>query len=177
MSVLVGIALGFLAHAVFPQHAPSARPTAAMDAEVVSGIGRRAIAATIIILPLHLSLTADGLAAMVVLFTVATMLRQQRIARSAAYAVSFAAGNLLGGLLAVVAVTVVNLHETIAVLATVTAAFALLIAWQLDRVPALSHVLLPGFVAFALLFVLSFRSEERRVGKESVSTCRVRWSP
>src|SRR3546814_17917728 len=112
MSVLVGIALGFLAHAVFPQHAPSARPTAAMDAEVVSGIGRRAIAATIIILPLHLSLTADGLAAMVVLFTVATMLRQQRIARSAAYAVSFAAGNLLGGLLAVVADPVVNLHET-----------------------------------------------------------------
>src|SRR3546814_9846628 len=32
-------------------------------------------------------------------------------------------------------------------------------------------------LAFALRRVLSARSEERRVGKECVSTCRSRWSP
>src|SRR3546814_17922521 len=34
----------------------------------------------------------------------------------------------------------------------------------------------PGFVG-GLDFGLEFRSEERRVGKECVSTCRSRWSP
>src|SRR3546814_11624534 len=32
----------------------------------------------------------------------------------------------------------------------------------------------PGYIAY---FVLPARSEERRVGKECVSTCRSRWSP
>ena len=53
---------------------------------------------------------------------------------------------------------VVSLHDTIAVLATVTAASALLIALWLERVPALAHVLLPGFVGFAVLFGLAFTS-------------------
>lgn len=156
ISVSVGIALMFLAHVAFPRQALVTKPSAAVEAGPVDGISRRAIAATAVILPLHLLLTADGFAAMVVLLTVATMLRQQRIAQSTAYAVSFAAGNLLGGLLAAVAVTMVGLHDSVAVLAAVTAACALFIAWQLDRGPALAHVLLPGFVAFALLFGLAF---------------------
>lgn len=156
VSVSVGIALVFLVHAAFPRRAPVTKPEAAAEAGPVGGTGRRAIAATLIILPLHLLLTADGFAAMVVLLTVATMLRQQGIAQSTSHAVSFGAGNLLGGLLAAVAVTVVGLHDTVPVLATVTAAFALFIAWQMERAPALTHVLLPGFVAFALLFGVAF---------------------
>ena len=109
-------------------------------------------------LPLHLALTADGFAAMVVLLTVATMLRQMRIEKAAGYAANCVAGNLLGGLLAAAAVMVVSLHDTIPVLATVTAASALIIAWWLERVPALAHVLLPGFVGFAVLFGLAFTS-------------------
>src|SRR3546814_19168431 len=32
-------------------------------------------------------------------------------------------------------------------------------------------------ISFAASFIAWFRSEERRVGKECVSTCRSRWSP
>ncbi len=155
LSVAFGIALVFLAHAVFPQRAPSAG-AAATDAGAPVGVTSRAMVATLIILPLHLVLAADGLAAMVVLLTVATMLRQVRIELAARYATSFAAGNLLGGLLAAAAVRVVSLHATIPVLTTVVVAAALLIAWRIERVPMFAHVLLPGFVAFTVLFGLAF---------------------
>jgi hypothetical protein len=154
ISVAFGIALVFLAHAVFPQRAATA--SNAVEAGPIVGVDARAMVATLIILPLHLALTAEGFAAIVVLLTVATMLRQVRIERAAGYAASFAAGNLLGGLLASAAVMVVSLHDTIPVLAAVVAASALLIAWRIERVPALAHVLLPGFVAFAVLFGLAF---------------------
>jgi len=153
ISVAFGIALVFLAHAVFPQRAPTAGAAAAGP---IVGVGVRAMVATLIILPLHLALTADGFAAMVMLLTVATMLRQVRIEQAAGYAAIFAAGNLLGGLLAAAAVMVVSLHDTIPMLAAVAAASALLIARRIERVPALAHVLLPGFVAFAVLFGLAF---------------------
>jgi hypothetical protein len=156
ISVAFGIALVFLAHAVFPQRALITGTVAATGPIV--GVGARVLVATLIILPLHLALTADGFAAMVVLLTVATMLRQVRIEQAADYAANVAAGNLLGGLVAAVAVMVVSLHDTIPVLATVAAASALIIAWWLERVPALAHVLLPGFVGFAVLFGLAFTS-------------------
>src|SRR3546814_7451275 len=37
--------------------------------------------------------------------------------------------------------------------------------------------LLPGFLMRLLEVSAAFRSDERRVGKECVSTCRSRWSP
>jgi hypothetical protein len=124
----------------------SAAPRAARD---LAGLRRITLFA--------IALTADGFAAMVVPLTVATMLRQVRIEKAADYAASVAAGNLLGGLLAA-AVMVVNLQDTIPVLATVAASAAILIAWWLERVPALAHVLLPGYVGFAVLFGLAFTS-------------------
>lgn len=89
LSVAFGIALVFLAHAAFPQQAPSAGAPAAEEGAPV-GVTSRAMMATLIILPLHLVLVADGLAAMVVLLTVATMFRQVRIELAARYATSFA---------------------------------------------------------------------------------------
>src|SRR3546814_9564623 len=50
-------------------------------------------------------------------------------------------------------------------------ALALLTTWT-GRVPPFQLLAL----AFGIAFALS-RSEERRVGKECVSTCRSRWSP
>src|SRR3546814_19170319 len=38
-------------------------------------------------------------------------------------------------------------------------------------------VVIPEFVFVAFQMTFSARSEERRVGKECVSTCRSRWSP
>src|SRR3954469_6023669 len=58
ISVAFGIALVFLAHAVFPQRAPTAGAVAV--AGPIVGVGARAMVATLIILPLHLALTADG---------------------------------------------------------------------------------------------------------------------
>ncbi|MBB3268663.1 hypothetical protein FHW79_006338 [Azospirillum sp. OGB3] len=160
LSVAFGIALVFLAHAIFPQRAQIAGAAAAVAAAAEAGalveVTSRAMVAALIILPLHLLLAADGLAAMVVLLTVATMLRQVRIEQAARYAMTFAAGNLLGGLLAAAAVEVVSLHATIPVLATNVVAAVLLIAWWVERVPTFAHVLLPGFVAFTVLFGLAF---------------------
>src|SRR3546814_5589944 len=51
---------------------------------------------------------------------------------------------------------------------------------QAARTPALEHVVQARLVAgdAGVDFMrLAFRSEERRVGKECVSTCRSRWSP
>src|SRR3546814_12095481 len=58
-------------------------------------------------------------------------------------------------------------------LAAVALAFPLLLTY-LDSglVPRL-----PTAVLVCALMILAFRSEERRVGKECVSTCRSRWSP
>jgi len=156
LSVAFGIALVFLAHAIFPQRAQIAGAAAAAEAGALVEVTSCAMVAALIILPLHLLLAADGLAAMVVLLTVATMLRQVRIEQAARYAMTFAAGNLLGGLLAAAAVEVVSLHATIPVLATNVVAAALLIAWWVERVPTFAHVLLPGFVAFTVLFGLAF---------------------
>src|SRR3546814_2907419 len=57
-------------------------------------------------------------------------------------------------------------------------------AWQpyarlsrLDRPIGTWLLLLPGWWALALARPAGQRSEERRVGKECVSTCRSRWSP
>src|SRR3546814_20076483 len=46
-------------------------------------------------------------------------------------------------------------------------------------VPAMkdSHYLGFVFDSASAIYTLKFRSEERRVGKECVSTCRSRWSP
>src|SRR3546814_7495330 len=58
-----------------------------------------------------------------------------------------------------------------------------LVALLVDRVPFLQRGLLPlGNFVSALPIVgvapiMVMRSEERRVGKEGVSTCRSRWSP
>lgn len=157
MSVVVGLGLVFLAHAVFPHRAPSgARPAPGAPTGSPLPAAAHALLATVIILPLHLLLTADGIAALVVLLTVATMLRQPGLAQSAQFGFTFAAGNLLGGILAALAVAMVALHEAAAVLATVVAAGALIMAsWLVSR-PERARVLLPGFIAFTLLIGLAF---------------------
>src|SRR3546814_2500925 len=73
------------------------------------------------------------------------------------------------------------------VVARLLAAFAGVLACLLARVAVALHgiatvfaIALPGFLprlAGVLPCFLAIRSEERRVGKECVSTCRSRWSP
>jgi Protein of unknown function (DUF2955)/Fusaric acid resistance protein-like len=158
LSVCIGIVLVYLAHASFPYRssaAGGAKPAAPVPIGRLPP-GLRAILATVIMLPLHFYLTTDGLAAFVVLLTVATMLRQPRLEQVTRYGIGFAAGNLMGGMLAALAVFLVSLHDDVLVLVAVAAASVLFMAWQLERRPALAPVLLPGFVAFTLLFGLAF---------------------
>src|SRR3546814_14312898 len=66
-------------------------------------------------------------------------------------------------------------------------ALVLWIASQVKDLPAANHLRFEadfgldgeGILLVLILFILArvFRSEERRVGKECVSTCRSRWSP
>lgn len=155
-SVLLGFGLIFLAHVLFPHRAPPVQRNAAAFGSASPAI--RAALATAIILPLHLYLTSDGVAAMVILLTVATMLRQPGITESTAYGTNYAVGNLIGGILASFAVIIVSLHESLLLTAAVTGACALFFSYQLARAPRIAHVLLPGYVAFALLYGLAFSS-------------------
>lgn len=157
ISVVIGIGLVFLAHVAVPHVASGATLVAAAAASrAFLPAGQHAVLATLVIVPVHLLLTADGFAAIVVLLTVSTMLCQRGVTQSFRYGVSFACGNLLGGALAWVAVTIASLHDTMVVPIVVTAAGALLMAELLVRSPAWSQVLLPGFVAFVLLFGVAF---------------------
>ena len=145
ISVAFGLLLIFLAHCLFPHRAPPAARTntnPVRDPRVPPDV--RALLATLIILPIHLWLTADGIAAMVILITAATMLRQPGLTQSATYGITYAAGNLLGGLLAALSVLLVNTQDNIAVLITILTAGALVMAYQLQRSQTLAQILLPA---------------------------------
>ncbi|MEM1276728.1 MAG: DUF2955 domain-containing protein [Pseudomonadota bacterium] len=154
-SVVVGIFLVFFVHAVFPHHGPAAAAQVPQwqSVEVAS---LRAILATVIILPLHLYLTSSGVAAMVILITVATMLRQPGLADSTRYGTNYAIGNLIGGLLAAFAITLVFAREEFLVFVAVVLAASLFMSRRLEQAKSHAQVLFPGYVAFALLFGLVF---------------------
>src|SRR3546814_8244135 len=46
--------------------------------------------------------------------------------------------------------------------------------WMISKAAVISF---PALTGFGMVAPLAIRSEERRVGKECVSTCRSRWSP
>lgn len=155
-SVITAFGLIYLAHTIFPDRgAPQSKdaPIAAPN-QSLSVLGRAALA-TAIILPLHLYLTADGMAAMVVLLTTATMLRQPALAASTRYSFAFAAGNCLGAGLAALSVLIMSLHATTAMLMALVAASSLWLASQIVRGPALAAIFAPGLVAYTMLFGLT----------------------
>lgn len=159
VSVLVGLGLVYLAHALIPLRAGAAAPAgprAAAGAAPPLPRGAHAAAATAVMLPLHLWFAAEGALAFVVLLTVATMLCQPDLARSARHGRAFLAGNLVGGLLAALAVAPVALQPGPAMLVAAGSAGAAAMAFLLAQMPGRAPVLLPGFVAYTLLFGLAF---------------------
>ncbi len=156
-SVFLGAILVYLAHAVFPTP-PEANDADERPAPATTPLmpgAQRAIMATVILLPIHLYLNADGLAAMPVLLTTATMLRQPGIAESRRYAFGYAVGNGLGGLAAGVCVLVMMTQGNLLVLVATTAAVSTYFAWKVVQAERWAPILLPGFVAFVVLFGLS----------------------
>src|SRR3546814_20561374 len=51
------------------------------------------------------------------------------------------------------------------------------VLWRMTAAPKSGDAALPPLIALASCRYADPRSEERRVGKECVSTCRSRWSP
>lgn len=157
LSVGLGSGLVYLAHACFPTppqaNIAGARPKPAPTARMPAAA--RALMATVIILPLHLYLNADGLAAMPILLTTATMLRQPGIAESQRYCLGYAIGNALGGAAAGLSVFVMLTHGNLLTLVATTAAISTYFAWKVVQAERWAPILLPGFVAYVVLFGLS----------------------
>lgn len=82
------------------------------------------------------------------------MLRQPGIAQSTRYCVACMAGNALGALLAALAVLLVTVQDGAVVMISVTAAGALFLSWQITRGGRWVPVILPGYVAYTVLFGL-----------------------
>lgn len=159
-SVLIGFVLVLASHAVLPSmHRPTHR-----DAEAGTANNRidrlppalRALLATTVLLPAHLYLFAHGIGSILVLMTIATMLRQPGLDASTRYSLSFAAGNFIGAAVAAGAMLLVTTHGSSAVMVSVTAAASLLLAWMSALGPVWRAVMIPGMVAFVVLYGLVF---------------------
>lgn len=161
-SVVGGFVLVVAAHEVFPHPAGAdagdnaARDDVKEDVRIAPVL--RAALATAVILPLHLYLNADGIAAMVILMTTAAMLRQPGLAQSLRYGFSYAAGNGLGGVLAALSALIYTLHGELILLASLTAATSLWIATLIVTSERLSQVFVPALVAYLMLFGMTLSS-------------------
>lgn len=115
--------------------------------------------ATVILLPLHIYLTSGGgIAAMLILITTATMLRQPGLAESARYSFAMAAGNLVGAVLAAITVAALAMQNSGVLMVALLAAFSLVIAGQIVRGGRFASVYAAGFAAYALLVGLTLSS-------------------
>ncbi len=160
LAILGGIALVFFVHAAFPNPPDHAAPAPSLAAEEAARIppAVRAVLATVIMLPLHLSLTSDGVPAIVVLMTTATLLRQPGVVQIRQYSVAFGLGNLLGGVLATISAFLFHLHGEFLVLVAVTAATSLFLSARIVATDRWGPVFLPGFVTYITLFGLTLSS-------------------
>ncbi len=155
ISIAASFILVYLAYCLFPNRAPPPAPPKPKDDQHSRlPVALRALIATLVILPAHLYLNADGVASMVTLLTMATMLRQPGIAQSTNYCIAFVIGNGLGGLVASVTALMVTLQPDGLLLIAVTAAASLFLSWLMVRTPTWTPIILPGYVAFVVLFGL-----------------------
>ncbi|MEM6677929.1 MAG: DUF2955 domain-containing protein [Pseudomonadota bacterium] len=162
-SVVLGFLIVMLAHAVLPPRVVPAPAGKGAGKEAGSDqrldalpATFRALVATIVILPAHLYLFAHGTGSILVLMTVATMLRQPGIDASARYVASFAAGNLVGAAVAALAMLLVSTQQSGAVMVAVTLVAALFLATLSAQGPLWRAAMIPGMVAFVVLYGLIY---------------------
>ena len=159
LSILSGGAMVYLAFALFP---PPPAPAAAAKAPPPppppeSGVERlplawRAGLATLVMLPVHMWLTSDGVAAMPVLFTCSAMLRQPGIEASMRDSFDRLAGTAAGGAAAVAVNGIASLHGQGVLILALIATASLAFAWQVCRGPRFAAVWMPGFITFVVLY-------------------------
>lgn len=153
-SIVIGFFIVLLAHALLPSKVVDAPGGAAPPDKALESLpaSARAMIATLVILPAHLYLFAHGTGSMLVLMTVATMLRQPGLNASTRYSIAFASGNLVGAAVAAVAMLLVSVQPSFTVMVSSTAACALFLAWMSARGPMWRAVMIPGIAAFVLLY-------------------------
>lgn len=159
-SIIIGLLIVAAVHAWYPHPDDVTFPKSAAgsDSSITLSPVTRGMLATLVMLPLHLYLTSDGVAAMVILLTTATMLRQPGIAQSRRYAVAYAMGNGLGGILAAFSALIYVLHSELPVLIALVAATSFFMSSRIISAQRWAPVLLPGFVAYVVLFGLTLSS-------------------
>ncbi|MEL7348527.1 MAG: hypothetical protein AAFN17_12275, partial [Pseudomonadota bacterium] len=81
---------------------------------------------------------------------------QPGLSASARYSISFAAGNLVGAAVAAVAMLLVATQQSGAVMITVTLACSLVLAWLSALGPLWRGMMVPGMVAFVVLYGLVY---------------------
>lgn len=150
-SIAVGVGLALLVLAIGPMRATRDTTSAVMPKPDV-GRAARASVATAIMMPLHLYMTFDGFAAIVLLLTAATMLTEPGWGRFKAYGLVFAGGNLIGGTLALIAASAVTWQPAFPVFLSVTVAGSASIAYWVHRPGGLAPFFGPAGAAFVLLF-------------------------
>ncbi|MEM1315934.1 MAG: hypothetical protein AAGI51_15360, partial [Pseudomonadota bacterium] len=154
VSAALGLGLVYVMHAIWPHSAartpPPPRPPARRSP------GERALIAAAVMMPLHLYMTAGGVASLVVLITASALLRQPDAARGLSYAVDYTVGNFLGGMLAVVAVGIAYTRPEGLAMMAVLVPCAMLIGWRMAENRAAASRLTPGAAAFTLFFGLAF---------------------
>ncbi|MEO1774687.1 MAG: DUF2955 domain-containing protein [Pseudomonadota bacterium] len=159
-SVVIGLFIVLLAHAVLPSPVVAAKAAGGgdmTDARIAHlAPTLRAVVATLVILPAHVYLFSLGTGSILVLMTTATMLRQPGLSASARYSISFAAGNLVGAAVAAVAMLLVATQQSGAVMITVTLACSLVLAWLSALGPLWRGMMVPGMVAFVVLYGLVY---------------------
>ena len=154
-SVVQGFLLVYVSHALFPQRGKVTAPKPPDEATHLSPL-MRAVFATAVVLPAHLFLNADGVASMVVLLTMAAMLRASNLDRSARYAFGFASGNAIGALVAALSVLVLTLQNEAALLVLLVLAAAGFFAGRIARGDGPSQIFVPGLIAYCMLFGLVY---------------------
>ncbi len=154
-SVVQGFLLVYVSHALFPHRGkiPASKPP---DEATHLPPLMRAVFATAVILPAHLFLNADGVASMVVLLTMAAMLRATSLDRSTRYAFGFASGNAIGATIAALSVFVLTQQREAALLLLLILAAAGFFAARIARGDGPSQIFIPGFIAYCMLFGLVY---------------------
>lgn len=154
-SVVQGFLLVYVSHAVFP-HRGTVTASKPPDEAPHLPLLMRAVFATAVILPAHLFLNADGVASMVVLLTMAAMLRATNLDRSTRYAFGFASGNAIGATVAALSVFALTQQREAALLVLLVLAAAGFFAGRIARGNGPSQIFIPGFIAYCMLFGLVY---------------------
>ena len=111
--------------------------------------------AVAVLLPLHLLITAQGVPAIIVLMTAATMLRQPGLAQSLNWSIVSVIGNALGGAAAALAASITGLHNEPVIAIVLVTLVTLAFAAQAAKGPRQAAVFIPGMVTFVLLYGMS----------------------